>query len=67
LNPTLTSKTPKLWIPSDPLGLSKEEIRQNEDVEIVTTDEGAEVREDGKMIWNHHFEKVPIFNLPKVY
>jgi hypothetical protein len=67
LNPTLTSKTPKIWIPRDPLGISKEEIRQNENVDIATTDEGAEVREDGKMIWNHHFEQVPIFNRPKVY
>ncbi|KAF1824371.1 DUF221-domain-containing protein [Dissoconium aciculare CBS 342.82] len=66
-NPVLTSKTPKLWIPRDPLGISKEEIRQNEEVDIATTDEGAEVRDNGRLIWNHHFDKVPIFSLPKVY
>jgi len=59
--PAMTSKTPKLWIPRDKLGVSKQEIEQNEAVGISTTDEAAEVDENGKLHWDHDFEHVPIF------
>ncbi len=66
LAPALTSKTPKLWIPKDPYGASKEEISQNEATGITTTDDGAEVDEDGKLHWDHRFENVPIWSMPKL-
>jgi hypothetical protein len=46
--------------------VSKEEISQDELVGIETTDEGAEVDEKGKLIWNHNFEEVPIWSQGKV-
>ncbi|KAK0882118.1 hypothetical protein LTR87_004073 [Friedmanniomyces endolithicus] len=61
LAPAFTSKTPKLWIPSDGLGVAKKEIEENKAVGITTTDEGAEVDEDGVLHWDHDFEHVPIF------
>ncbi|TKA71136.1 hypothetical protein B0A55_08214 [Friedmanniomyces simplex] len=64
LAPALTSKTPKLWIPSDSMGVAKREIEENKAAGITTTDEGAEIDEDGKMHWDHDFEQVPIFKKP---
>jgi hypothetical protein len=63
--PAFTSKTPKLWIPRDSLGVSKEEIRHNEEVDIPTTDDAAEIDENGKLYWNHNFEEVPVFKKPQ--
>lgn len=63
--PAFTSKTPKLWIPEDRLGVSREEIGTNALVGIESTDEGAELDDKGKLIWNHHFEEIPIWKKPK--
>ncbi|KAF2481033.1 hypothetical protein BDY17DRAFT_253762 [Neohortaea acidophila] len=66
LQPTLTSKTPKLWIPRDRHGISQQEIELNEAAGIKTTDDGAEIDEHGGMHWDHRFENVPIWSPPKV-
>jgi hypothetical protein len=66
LAPVWTSKVPKLWIPSDSLGVSKQEIQQNAADEINTTDEGAEVDRKGTLHWDHRFENVPVWSKPKV-
>ncbi|KAK5164024.1 uncharacterized protein LTR77_010115 [Saxophila tyrrhenica] len=66
LSPAFTSKTPKLWIPRDKLGVSKEETQQNADAGLVTTDEAAEIDEEGKLHWDHRFENVPIWSKAKV-
>ncbi|KAK4542054.1 hypothetical protein LTR36_007085 [Oleoguttula mirabilis] len=63
--PALTSGTPKLWIPSDKVGVSKQEMELNEASGIPTTDEGAEVDENGKLHWDHDFEHVPIYKKPQ--
>lgn len=63
--PAFTSKTPKLWLPKDDIGVSKDEIEQNKAAGIATTDEGAEVDENGKLHWDHKFENVPIWSKPK--
>jgi len=65
LAPAFSSKTPKLWLPSDKLGISKTEIEANETAHIATTDQAAEVDENGKLHWDHHFENVPIYSAPK--
>ncbi|EME39608.1 hypothetical protein DOTSEDRAFT_75304 [Dothistroma septosporum NZE10] len=65
--PAFTSQTPKLWIPRDTLGVSQQEIQHNEAVGISTTDDAAEVDENGRLHWNHNFEDVPIFSKPKVF
>lgn len=65
LAPALTSKTPKLWIPKDGAGVSQQEIQTDKAAGITTTDEGAEIDENGKVQWDHRFENVPIFSKPK--
>ncbi|KAF2767428.1 DUF221-domain-containing protein [Teratosphaeria nubilosa] len=65
LAPAFTSKIPKLWIPRDHLGASKQEIEINEGAGIPTTDEAAEVDESGTLHWDHNFENVPIFKKPQ--
>lgn len=65
LAPAFTSKTPKVWIPKDELGVSRQEADQNEAVGLATSDEGAEVdAESGKLTWDHNFEHVPIYKKP---
>ncbi|KAK5134301.1 hypothetical protein LTR08_006730 [Meristemomyces frigidus] len=64
LAPALTSKTPKLWIASDKLGVSKQEIALNDAVGLSTTDDAAEVDEEGSVHWDHDFERVPIYKKP---
>lgn len=66
LAPALTSKLPKLWLPRDALGVSKDEIAANEARGVASTDEGAEIDEEGNLRWDHRFENVPIWSRPKV-
>ncbi|KAJ1327691.1 calcium permeable stress-gated cation channel [Microdochium nivale] len=49
LNPSLTSKPPRVWLPRDRLGLSKEEIQENGSVDIATVDDGAWLADDGNV------------------
>ncbi|CAK3845306.1 hypothetical protein DOTSEDRAFT_75304 [Lecanosticta acicola] len=63
--PAFTSKTPKVWLPRDKLGVSKQEIEENAAAGIQTTDESAEIDENGKLHWDHNFENVPVFSPPK--
>ncbi|KAM0721875.1 hypothetical protein Q7P37_002800 [Cladosporium fusiforme] len=64
-NPAFTSKTPKLWLPKDKSGVSKDEIRENEEVGIPTTDDAAEIDDHGKLRYASEFEQVPIWKKPK--
>ncbi|EMC91447.1 hypothetical protein BAUCODRAFT_57233, partial [Baudoinia panamericana UAMH 10762] len=61
LAPAFTSKTPKLWIARDSLGVSKQEIELNDEAGIPMTDEAAEIDSDGKLHWDHDFKHVPVF------
>lgn len=68
LNPALTSKTPKLWLVQDEMGLSKHEIGENEAVGIPSTDEGAYLDEYNHIKWSvDDLTKVPIFKVPVRY
>lgn len=64
-NPAFTSKTPKLWLPRDKAGMSKVEIRENEEAGIQSTDDGAEIDENGRLQWDHDFENVPVWKRPR--
>lgn len=66
LAPAFTSQTPKLWIPRDSYGISQQEMEINVQEGIPTTDDEAEVDEQGRLHWNHNVEQVPIFSRPKV-
>ncbi|KAJ9502449.1 hypothetical protein H2202_001570 [Exophiala xenobiotica] len=61
LNPALTSKTPKVWIPKDPKGVSKQQVEENEKAGLASTDEGAELGPSNEILWNQtDFTTVPI-------
>lgn len=64
-NPAFTSKTPKIWLPRDQAGVSRDEIKENEDSGISTTDEAAEIDEKGKLWYDHVFENVPVWKRPR--
>lgn len=66
-NPAFTSKTPKLWLPRDQAGVSRDEIKENEEAGIPTTDEAAEIDENGKLWYDPHFENVPVWKKPKSF
>jgi hypothetical protein len=62
LNPALTSKVTKLWLARDEMGLSKQEIEENEKVGVPATDEGAWFVEDGRVeIERTDLARVPVF------
>ncbi len=68
LNPAMTSKTPKLWLVRDEMGVSKHEIEENEAVGIDATDEGAFLDSQNRIRWaQDEFSKVPIFKKPVKY
>jgi hypothetical protein len=52
-HPAVTAPVPVVWIPEDPLGISKEEIRDTEAAgDIKITDGGASLDEKNKLTWN---------------
>jgi prepilin signal peptidase PulO-like enzyme (type II secretory pathway) len=62
LNPVYTSKTPVVWLPKDSMGVSKNEIQENETEGFKCSDEGAWLDEKGALKWSvDDFEQVPIF------
>lgn len=68
LNPALTSKTPKLWLVKDVMGVSKREIEKNEEAGITSTDAGASLDEKNNIRWNQEdLSEAPIFKLPVRY
>ncbi|KAL7812690.1 DUF221 domain-containing protein [Trichoderma aethiopicum] len=60
LPPSVASKTPILWIPADPAGLSKQEIAASSKV-IPITDEGAELDEKNHIKWDAEGARPPIW------
>ncbi|KAF2716493.1 DUF221-domain-containing protein [Polychaeton citri CBS 116435] len=64
--PAFTSKIPKLWLPKDPHGVSKQIIEENDEVGIPTTDEGAWLDEKGRLGWDKDFDHVPVYSKPKI-
>jgi hypothetical protein len=62
LHPAYSSKTPVVWLAKDNMGVSKNEIGQNEEKGLKSSDEGAWVNADGKLEWSvDNFEDVPVF------
>ncbi|KAF3008018.1 hypothetical protein E8E14_002586 [Neopestalotiopsis sp. 37M] len=59
-HPNLTSKTPKIWLPSDKAKLSKKEIEANSKAGLTTTDDGAWLDEKSRV----QFERDDIRKLP---
>ena len=63
--PSVTSSTPVLWIPQDPLGVSKQEIALTGKV-IPISDEGATLNDKNKVEWDAESARPPIWS-EKVY
>lgn len=66
LHPALTSKAPLIWLAKDPAGVSEEFKRRNKErANLETTDEDAELDEQGRLKWNEFdLSKAPIFKMP---
>ncbi|KAI6779888.1 uncharacterized protein J7T54_001976 [Emericellopsis cladophorae] len=63
--PSVTSETPILWIPADPLGVSKQEVALTSKV-IPITDEGCTMDEKSKLHWDNEGARPPIW-AEKIY
>lgn len=64
-NPAIKSDVPLLWIPKDPVGISKQEIAETSKV-IPITDEGAFLDEKNKICWDAEDGRPPIYE-EKIY
>lgn len=63
--PSVTSATPILWIPEDPAGVSKQEVAHTSKV-IPITDEGCQLDEKNKIVWDTEGARPPIWE-EKIY
>ncbi|KAJ2992785.1 hypothetical protein NUW58_g2049 [Xylaria curta] len=63
--PSVTSATPLLWIPEDPLGISKQEVRDTGKV-IPITDEGCTLTDKNKLEWDTEAVRPPVWE-EKIY
>jgi hypothetical protein len=58
--PSVIDSTPLLWIPEDPVGLSKQEIAQTSRV-IPITDEGCTLDEKNNIVWDRTGARPPLW------
>lgn len=62
MNPSLTSHTPKVWLPADEMGLSKTEIEDNEAAEIESTEKGAWLDERARVVFDEgNLRSLPVW------
>ncbi|KAI1453716.1 DUF221-domain-containing protein [Annulohypoxylon moriforme] len=62
LNPALTSPTPVIWVARDPMGVSRNEVTENEQRGLKASDQGAWLDENGRLKWStQDFGEVPIW------
>lgn len=62
LNPAYTSNTPVVWLAKDDVGVSKNEIGENDEQGLKSTDQGAWLDEKGNLKWSvDELEELPIF------
>ena len=64
-HPAISSPTPMLWIPRDPMGVSRQECRHSSKV-IPMTDEMAHFDEKNKLVWDYEHGRPPIYQ-EKIY
>lgn len=64
-NPSIVSETPLLWIPRDPMGISRQEVHDTSRV-IPITDDGAYLDEKNKVCWDAEGGRPPIYE-EKIY
>lgn len=59
-HPAIISPTPLLWVPRDPVGISRVEVRDTRQV-IPITDEGAFLDGKNKVVWDAQDGRPPIY------
>ena len=64
-HPAIASPTPLLWIPRDPMGISRQECRHSSKI-IPMTDEGAALDDKNKITWDQESGRPPVYK-EKVY
>jgi hypothetical protein len=64
-HPAITNVTPLLWVPRDPVGISRQECAETGQV-IPITDDGAYLDEKNKVVWDAQDGRPPIYE-EKVY
>lgn len=68
VNPVLTAATPLIWIAKDPIGVSKNEISENEQHGLKASDQGAWLDEKGRLKWSsQEFDEIPIWKQSVTY
>jgi hypothetical protein len=65
-NPAITSELDIIWIPRDPLGISREEVRDTGKI-LPITDEGAHLDEKNNIVWNGNDEEQPPIYQEKIH
>ena len=63
--PSVASTPPLLWIPEDPMGISKQEVRDTGKV-IPITDEGCTLDDKNKLVWDVESVRPPLWE-EKIY
>jgi calcium permeable stress-gated cation channel len=67
-NPALTSQTPKLWLVKDEVGISEQQMEENEAVGIATTNQGASLDARNHIVWEQgDLSRIPIAKKPVEY
>lgn len=64
--PSVVSQTPLLWIPEDPAGISKQEVRDTGTV-IPITDEGCILNDKNKLEWDTEAVRPPVWEEKVLY
>lgn len=64
-HPAIWSPSPLLWIPRDPMGISRQECRHSSKV-IPMTDEGASLDDMNNLTWDQESARPPIYK-EKIY
>lgn len=64
--PSVTSDAGIIWIPRDPAGVSRQEVEHTSKV-ISITDEGAQLDEKNKIVWDADGARPPIWQEPILY
>ncbi|EMC91709.1 hypothetical protein BAUCODRAFT_79204 [Baudoinia panamericana UAMH 10762] len=65
-HPAIKGETALLWIPRDPVGISRQEVRDTNHI-IPITDEGAYLDDKGKIVWDAQDGRPPIYEETPYY
>lgn len=63
--PSVASGAPLLWIPQDPMGISKQEVRDTGKV-VPITDEGCTLDDKNRLVWDTETVRPPLWE-EKIY